>query len=87
MTLIAAEGLTVRLGARPVLEGVSLRIAPGEIVTLVGPNGSGKSTLLRALLGIVPATEGRVVRAAGLRIGHVPQRLALDGAMPLTARR
>jgi zinc transport system ATP-binding protein len=87
MSLIAAEGLGVTLGARQVLQGVTLRIAAGEIVTLVGPNGSGKSTLLRALLGIVAPSAGRVVRAAGLRIGYVPQRLALDAAMPLTARR
>ncbi|QYK42975.1 MAG: metal ABC transporter ATP-binding protein [Paracoccaceae bacterium] len=87
MSLLSAERLGVRLGGRTVLEGVDFRLDTAEIVTLVGPNGSGKSTLLRALLGIVPASAGRVARMAGLRIGYVPQRLAIDRAMPLTALR
>ncbi len=87
MTLIAAEDLAVRYGARTVLDGVTLAVEPGEIVTIVGPNGSGKSTLLRALLGTLRPARGRVVRAPGLRVGYVPQRLALDDRMPMTARR
>jgi zinc transport system ATP-binding protein len=87
MTLIAAEGVTVRHGARAVLAGVSLRVARGEIVTVIGPNGSGKSTLLRALLGIERLAAGKVTRAEGLRIGYVPQRLAIDPTLPMTAAR
>ena len=85
--LIAAEGLSVRLGTSEVLSGITLGIAPGEIVTILGPNGSGKSTLLRALLGIVPASKGRVTRQAGLRVGYVPQRLTIDRSLPMTVRR
>lgn len=87
MTLLAADHICVWLGAHEVLHDVSLRLQRAEIVTILGPNGSGKSTLLRALIGIVPLAEGRVTRAAGLRIGYVPQRLAIDPTMPLTARR
>lgn len=87
MSLIAAENLCVRFGATEVLHDITLAIQPGEIVTILGPNGSGKSTLLRALLGIVRPWQGRVVRAEGLRIGYVPQKLAVDRAMPMTARR
>ena len=85
--LIAAEHVCVRFGATEVLHDVTLSVLPGEIVTIVGPNGSGKSTLLRALLGIVPVASGRVMRAPGLRIGHVPQRLTLDRSLPMTVRR
>ncbi len=87
MSLISAEHICVRHGATEVLHDVTMRVEPSEIVTILGPNGSGKSTLLRALLGIVPVTHGRVERQKGLRIGYVPQRLAVDRTMPLTAAR
>lgn len=87
MTLLAADQISVRLGGSEVLHGVSLAIAPAEIVTIVGPNGSGKSTLLRALLGMVPLAAGRVRRQPGMRIGYVPQRLHIDPTMPMTAGR
>lgn len=87
MNLIEAQGLTVRLDGHEVLTGVSMRVKAGEIVTILGPNGSGKSTLLRALLGILPLAAGTVTRAKGLRVGYVPQRLAVDRTLPMTVRR
>ncbi|MCJ8138695.1 metal ABC transporter ATP-binding protein [Falsirhodobacter halotolerans] len=87
MTLIAAEHLWVRLGNQPVLEDVSLSLEAGEIVTIVGPNGSGKSTLLRTILGAVRPDRGRVRRQAGLRVGYVPQKLALDPTLPMPVGR
>ncbi len=85
--LISAAHICVRFGGAEVLHDVSLRVRPGEIVTILGPNGSGKSTLIRALLGLVPLAHGAVTRAPGLRLGYVPQKLAVDRSMPLTVRR
>ena len=87
MSLLSAENLGVRFGGAEVLKGVSLRLEPAEIVTVVGPNGSGKSTLLRALLGIQRLSSGRVMHQPGLRLGYVPQRLAIDRTMPMSVRR
>jgi zinc transport system ATP-binding protein len=87
MSLIAADHVCIRFGTDEVLHDISLKIDPGEIVTILGPNGSGKSTLLRALLGIVPVAEGRILRQAGLRIGYVPQSLMIDRTLPITVRR
>lgn len=85
--LVEARGVSVRFGRRNVLEGVDLAVHPGEIVTLIGLNGAGKSTLVRVLLGIVAPTRGRVVRAAGLRIGYAPQHVHRDPVLPMTVQR
>jgi zinc transport system ATP-binding protein len=86
-TLLATEGLGIRLGNHDVLSGISLRLNRGEIVTIVGPNGSGKTTLLRLIIGALTPTQGTIWRAAGLRLGYVPQRLAIDHTLPITVDR
>lgn len=87
MSLLAATDISVHFGGAVALSKVDFQIELGEIVTVIGPNGSGKSTLLRALLGVVPITTGRITRQKGLVIGYMPQRLALDGRMPMTVQR
>ena len=83
--LLLLDDIAVSYGKRRALDGVSLRVEPGEIVTLLGANGSGKSTTLRAISGLVRPARGRIVYdgrdlarvapdaivAAG--IGHVPE--------------
>jgi len=87
MSLITAENIVMRYGDVRVLDGVDASVEPGEIVTLIGPNGSGKSTLVKVLLGVVRPDGGRVVRAPGLRLGYVPQKLHIDASLPITVSR
>lgn len=54
MTRVALENLIVTRGTHRVVDGVTLELAPGELVGLIGPNGAGKTTLMRAALGLLP---------------------------------
>jgi len=87
VTLIETKGLSLRYGGATVLRDVNFSLSQGEIVTIVGPNGSGKSSLLRALIGALKPASGTVIRKPGLKIGYVPQKLQIDGTLPLTVRR
>jgi iron complex transport system ATP-binding protein len=70
---LQACALTLRRGARAVLDGVSLTFVPGTWTALVGPNGAGKSSLLQALAGVWPADGGQV-RLLGQRVEAWPLR-------------
>jgi zinc transport system ATP-binding protein len=85
--LIKLEDAGVKRDGRRLVEGVDVTLRPREIVTLIGPNGSGKSTTARMVTGVVRPDFGRVVRRPGLRIGYVPQKLAIDWTLPLSVTR
>ena len=59
--MLTLKNVEVSYGAIRALQGISLEINTGEIVTLIGANGAGKSTTLRAISGLVPASRGRIV--------------------------
>jgi branched-chain amino acid transport system ATP-binding protein len=72
--LLTVEGLHAGYGEVPVLNGVSLHVDRGEIVSIVGANGAGKSTLLSAICGLLRPTAGRV-EFAGADITGRPAHL------------
>jgi lipopolysaccharide export system ATP-binding protein len=86
---IRTEGLVKTYGQRPVVNGVNIRIRAGEVVGLLGPNGAGKTTSFYMIVGLVPASDGRVFingkdathlrmhRRARLGVGYLPQEASI----------
>lgn len=91
---LALTGVHVALDGRPVLAGLDLELAPGELLLLAGRNGAGKTTLLRAAAGLLRPDAGQVLlggrplagftrRELGRRIAFVPQETGVP--FPFTA--
>ena len=82
---IRTENLVKEYGIRRVVKGVNLAVEAGEVVGLLGPNGAGKTTSFYMIMGLVPATEGKVFlenaditgvpmyKRARMGIGYLPQ--------------
>jgi len=74
--LLQIERLSVRYGKIEAVRGVSLRVAPGSIVTVIGPNGAGKTTLLAAAMGLLDATGAMRFEGADVARTEVEARVA-----------
>ena len=77
--MLAIEGLNTHYGASHVLQGVDLAVPGGKICSVLGRNGVGKSTTLRTVMGLVPASGGRVVLDGVDITGWPPHRVARAG--------
>ena len=84
--MLEVRGLHAGYGRVPVLRGVDISVAPGEIVLVLGPNGAGKSTLLRSIAGFIRPSAGEVRLRGESILGCAPEtlvgrglRLVLDG--------
>lgn len=76
--MISVNNVAVYFGAKPLFQDLSFVISAKERIALVGKNGAGKSTLLKLLAGIGTPTEGAISRPKGLRIGYLPQVMAVS---------
>lgn len=85
--LVSLDNAGAHRSGRWLVRGVTMTVEPGEIVTLIGPNGSGKSTTAKLALGVLEPDEGTAGQRQNLRVGYVPQRLAIDWTLPLTVNR
>ena len=76
--LLAVRGINASYGKVQILDGVSIEIFPGEIVSIIGPNGAGKSTVLKTVMGILTPSRGAIEFAGepitGLRTDLVVRR-------------
>jgi zinc/manganese transport system ATP-binding protein len=92
VSVVSAEGLSLRFGDRVLWNDLSFELAQGELLAVLGPNGTGKTSLIRILLGLLEPTSGRV-EVCGLppgkgrsRIGYVPQQRIFDRDLALRGR-
>jgi zinc transport system ATP-binding protein len=85
MALITFEGVGLSYGGANVAHDVSFSVNAGEFWGIVGENGSGKTTLMKALLGLIPCSNGRIVLGEGLKpneIGYLPQQSLIQKDFP-----
>ncbi len=96
MSALAAHGISVALGGKPVLQGVDLSFRAGQVTAIVGPNGAGKSTLLMTLAGLRRPDVGEASlddapilslspRNRARRIGYLPQSPQIAWALEVQA--
>ena len=83
--LVKLKDAGFRFNEKWLVQGVSLQVEKGKIVTLIGPNGSGKSTTAKIALGIYKKIEGEVEKYTN-KIGYVPQKISIDWTLPLRVK-
>jgi zinc transport system ATP-binding protein len=84
-TVLEVRGLTVAFAGTNALHNLSFAVRRGQVLAIIGPNGCGKTVLLKVLLHLLPY-RGEIIWAPGVRIGYVPQKVAVDRQMPLLVR-
>jgi branched-chain amino acid transport system ATP-binding protein len=77
--MLTVEGLAASYGAAEVLFDVGFTVGAGEVVTLLGRNGMGKTTTISVIMGLLPATAGKVTFAGVPLSGLPPYRIAQAG--------
>ena len=81
--MLQVRDLSVRYGKHLALDGVSLRVAPGEIVVMLGANGAGKSSCLKALGGMVAHMPGAQIRLGSVDLTDVPAHAIVEAGLAL----
>ena len=61
MPQLEVDSIHTSYGLSQVLFGISLKVEPGEIVSLIGRNGVGKTTTMRSIIGLTPASSGKII--------------------------
>jgi len=83
--LLSVENLNITLGNREIIHDLNFEVRQGDCLAIIGPNGAGKTILLKVLLQLVPH-RGKIRWSHHARLGYVPQSIAADRHLPLSAR-
>ncbi len=87
--VVKMSKVTLSYTNEPVLEDITLSVAPNELLAVIGPNGSGKTTILKALLGLLKPVSGsievlgRPPKEGRRDVGYLPQKRRFDPAFPI----
>jgi len=77
--MLEVEGIHTFYGLSHILFGISLRVEPGEVVSLLGRNGAGKTTTMRSIIGLTPPKQGSIRFKGEVITGKEPYLLARMG--------
>lgn len=84
MDLIKCIDVAVSYSAEPVVEHLNLTIKKGMYLCFIGENGSGKTTLMKAILGLVPVSQGKIEKSKDLTTGYLPQQTQIQKDFPIS---
>jgi branched-chain amino acid transport system ATP-binding protein len=79
MALLEVHDLHAGYGKMEILHGVTMKVEPGQIVSIIGPNGAGKSTVFKSIFGLLPVRQGRVLFAGEEVTNRPPEVLLRQG--------
>nr|QUE28025.1 MntA [Sahlingia subintegra] len=88
--LFQVSNLTVHYKNKIILKDINFSCTSGQLIGIIGPNGAGKSTLIKALLGIIPNTQGEILynkkslTEQKKKIAYIPQKSQIDWDYPVT---
>jgi len=85
VSLAVFEQVSLAFGKKTIVDELDLRLAADDRIGLIGPNGSGKTSILRMLAGEQMPDGGRIRVRRGMRLGYLPQDIALTENKPLLA--
>ncbi len=85
--LVALNHISTGYLSQTVLREVSLDIYHNDFIGIIGPNGGGKTTLIKAILGLIPLFDGKIIFPGGRpKTGYLPQATQVDKSFPITVR-
>jgi zinc transport system ATP-binding protein len=82
--LVELKNIELEINNKIILHNINLTIPFNQIITFIGPNGSGKTSLIKIFIGLIKPSKGKVIKAANIKFGYVPQKFYINELLPLT---
>lgn len=82
--MLNIENISLKIAKKQILKDISLQINQGDFITVIGPNGAGKTSLIKVILGNLKPNKGKITINSDVKIGYVPQKIAINNTMPIS---